>query len=100
MPVERLATDDRSRTLRALGEVIQALDDQGGMSLASREELRIDPEINLDAVILEPPASSLLQMGGLGTLRRLSGPSPKACIAASPPAGVASWTVKVAFDQR
>ena len=63
MPVERLVTDDRSRTLRALGEVIQAIDDQGGMSLASREELRIDPELDLDAVILKPAASSLLQMG-------------------------------------
>ena len=66
VPIQRLGTDSRSRRLKAFGEVVQALHDEGGMSLASRTELRVDTEMDLDTLILESAAASTLQMGQFG----------------------------------
>ena len=66
VPIERLEADSSSRLLKAFGEFVQALHDKGGMSLASGTELRVDTEMDLDTVVLEPAAASALQMGRLG----------------------------------
>jgi DNA-binding transcriptional ArsR family regulator len=70
VPLQRFAGLHRhARAAERLDETIEAINDQRWVRFASGPEVRLDPEVDLDAVRLEPAAPALGEMFGLRNSR-------------------------------